>query len=69
MGLYRSFRRTTKPSDFFVKASTTVIDIVTKPSTPLLVEAANRGCRNVGGAAMVTAQTKAILKFFGVDVA
>lgn len=47
--------------------STTVIDIVTKPSTPLLIEAERRGCRNVGGAAMVAAQTRAILKFFGVD--
>lgn len=47
--------------------STTVIDIVTKPSTPLLVEAERRGCRNVGGAAMVAAQTRAILTFFGVE--
>ncbi|HEX2727162.1 MAG TPA: shikimate dehydrogenase [Beijerinckiaceae bacterium] len=43
---------------------TVVVDIVTKPSTPLLEEAARRGCRHVGGAAMVAAQTDAMLRFF-----
>jgi len=37
---------------------------VTRPSTPLLREAARRGCPHVGGSAMVAAQTKAILRFF-----
>ena len=45
---------------------TVVVDIVTKPSTPLLEEAARRGCLHAGGAAMVTSQTKAILRFLGL---
>ncbi len=47
-----------------LSARTAVVDIVTKPSTPLLEEAAKRGCRYVGGSAMVEAQTNAILRFF-----
>jgi shikimate dehydrogenase len=46
-------------------AATSVIDIVTKPTTPLLAAAARAGCRHVGGAAMVAAQTAAILAFLG----
>jgi shikimate dehydrogenase len=45
--------------------ATAVVDIVTKPSTPLLDAAARIGCRHAGGAAMVVAQTAAILAFFG----
>lgn len=48
-----------------LSGGTAVVDIVTKPSTPLLEEAARRGCRNAGGAAMVAAQTTAILRFLG----
>lgn len=44
---------------------TAVIDIVTRPETPLLRAAAARGCRHAGGTAMVAAQTKAILTFLG----
>jgi shikimate dehydrogenase len=46
-------------------AATSVIDIVTEPTTPLLAAAARAGCRHVGGAAMVAAQTAAILAFLG----
>lgn len=46
-------------------ARTAVVDIVTRPTTPLLEEAARRGCRHAGGGAMVAAQTRAILGFFG----
>lgn len=45
--------------------ATSVIDIVTKPATPLLDAAAKAGCRHAGGAAMVAAQTTAILAFLG----
>jgi len=44
-------------------AATSVVDIVTKPTTPLLAAAVAAGCRHVGGAAMVAAQTEAILAF------
>ena len=44
---------------------TAVVDIVTKPDTPLLQAAASKGCLHVGGAAMVAAQTRAILSYFG----
>jgi shikimate dehydrogenase len=47
-------------------ATTAVVDIVTRPSTPLIEEAQRRGCRHAGGAAMVTAQTEAMLRFFGL---
>ena len=46
--------------------STSVIDIVTRPATPLLVAAAKAGCRHAGGAVMVAAQTTAILAFLGL---
>jgi shikimate dehydrogenase len=46
--------------------ATTVIDIVTRPGTLLLREAQARGCRCAGGAAMVAAQTEAIIAFFGL---
>lgn len=49
-----------------LSAHTAVVDIVTKPSTPLLEEAAKRGCRHAGGSAMVAAQTDAMLRFFGL---
>ncbi len=49
--------------------NTAVVDIVTKPDTPLLRAAAALGCRHAGGAAMVAAQTKAILRFLGFDPA
>ena len=44
-------------------AATSVVDIVTKPTPPLLAAAVAAGCRHVGGAAMVAAQTEAILAF------
>lgn len=44
---------------------TAVIDIVTRPDTPLLRAAARIGCPHAGGSAMVLAQTKAILSFLG----
>lgn len=44
---------------------TAVIDIVTRPETPLLRAAARIGCPHAGGGAMVLAQTKAILSFLG----
>lgn len=47
---------------------TAVVDIVTKPMTPLLEAAAARGCRHAGGGAMVAAQTRAILGFLGFPV-
>jgi shikimate dehydrogenase len=50
-------------------AATAVIDIVTRPSTPLLEEAQRRGCRHAGGAVMVAAQTEAMLRFFGLSAA
>ncbi|KRE09275.1 hypothetical protein ASE63_21425 [Bosea sp. Root381] len=50
-----------------LSASTAVIDIVTKPETPLQQAAARLGCRHAGGSAMVAAQTKAILRFLGFD--
>ncbi len=46
-------------------ASTTVVDIVTRPGTALLRDAEARGCRCTGGGAMVAAQTEAIIAFFG----
>jgi shikimate dehydrogenase len=49
-----------------LSAATTVVDIVTRPSTPLLEEARRRGCRHAGGTAMVAAQTGAMLDFFGL---
>lgn len=50
-------------------ARTAVVDIVTKPTTPLLRAAAALGCPHAGGAAMVAAQTRAILGFLGFAVA
>ena len=50
-----------------LSARTVVVDIVTKPATPLLQAAARLGCRHTGGAAMVAAQTRAILRFLGFD--
>jgi shikimate dehydrogenase len=47
-------------------AATSVVDIVTRPTTPLLEAAAAAGCRHTGGAAMVAAQTEAILAFLGL---
>jgi len=44
---------------------TAVVDIVTKPETALLRAAARIGCPHAGGAAMVEAQTRAILEFLG----
>lgn len=44
---------------------TAVVDIVTRSETPLLRAAAEAGCPHAGGAAMVLAQTKAILSFLG----
>lgn len=52
-----------------LSASTAVVDIVTKPETPLQQAAARLGCRHAGGSAMVAAQTKAILRFLGFDPA
>jgi shikimate dehydrogenase len=47
--------------------STSIVDIVTRPEgTPLLAAAARAGCRHAGGAAMVAAQTAAIIEFFGL---
>ena len=44
-----------------------VADIVPSPEvTPLLAAARNSGCRTMDGAAMVTGQTDAILRFFGL---
>lgn len=48
-----------------LKPQTAVIDIVTRPDTPLLRAAARIGCPHAGGGAMVQAQTKAILGFLG----
>jgi shikimate dehydrogenase len=48
-----------------LSSATAVVDIVTRPDTPLQRAAAARGCLTAGGAAMVAAQTKAILRFFG----
>jgi len=48
-----------------LSARTAVVDIVTKPATPLLKAAAALGCPHTGGAAMVAAQTRAILNFLG----
>lgn len=48
-----------------LEPGTTVIDIVTKPTTPLLLAAERRGCRTAGGGAMVQAQTAAIADFLG----
>ncbi|TCR68585.1 shikimate dehydrogenase [Bosea sp. BK604] len=48
-----------------LKPHTAVIDIVTRPETPLLRGAARLGCPHAGGGAMVQAQTKAILGFLG----
>lgn len=45
--------------------ATTVVDIVTRPGTALLRAAEARGCRCAGGGAMVSAQTEAIIAFFG----
>lgn len=50
-----------------LSSRTAVVDIVTKPSTPLLQAAAERGCRHAGGGAMVAAQTVAILSYLGFD--
>ena len=47
-------------------AGTSVVDIVTRPTTPLLAAAARAGCRHTGGAAMVAAQAAAILAFIGL---
>jgi shikimate dehydrogenase len=44
---------------------TTVIDIVTRPDTPLLRSAAQIGCRCASGGEMVKAQTRAILSYLG----
>ncbi len=43
-----------------------VVDIVTRPATALLEAARRAGCRAVGGAAMVAAQTEAIVEFLGI---
>jgi shikimate dehydrogenase len=48
-----------------LSSRTTVIDIVTRPETPLLRAAAQRGCLHAGGGAMVQAQATAILGFLG----
>jgi shikimate dehydrogenase len=48
-----------------LEPGTAVIDIVTKPATPLLLAAERRGCRTAGGGAMVQAQTAAIAEFLG----
>ncbi|MDP3411491.1 shikimate dehydrogenase [Bosea sp. (in: a-proteobacteria)] len=48
-----------------LSSRTAVVDIVTKPATPLLQAAAALGCRHAGGGAMVAAQTAAILHFLG----
>ena len=44
--------------------ATSVVDIVTRPGTALIAAAAAAGCRHAGGAAMVAAQTEAMLAFF-----
>lgn len=51
-----------------LSARTAVVDIVTTPQTPLLRAAADYGCPHAGGAAMVAAQTRAILGFLGFAV-
>ena len=48
-------------------AATSIVDIVTRPTTPLLAAAERAGCRHAGGAAMVAAQTAAILSFLGLE--
>jgi len=48
-----------------LSSRTAVVDIVTKPETALLRAAARIGCSHAGGAAMVQAQTKAIMAFLG----
>jgi shikimate dehydrogenase len=47
-------------------AATSVVDIVTRPTTPLIAAAERAGCRHAGGAAMVAAQSAAILAFLGL---
>lgn len=41
-----------------------VYDIVNRPDTPLLQEAARRGCRVEGGRSMVLAQIPLVLRWF-----
>lgn len=48
-----------------LSSRTTVIDIVTRPETPLLRAAAQKGCLHAAGGAMVQAQATAIIKFLG----
>lgn len=53
-----------------LRASTAVIDIVTRPEgTALLAAARAAGCRHADGSAMVAAQTAAMLAFFRLDAA
>ncbi|BDA86485.1 shikimate dehydrogenase [Aureimonas sp. SA4125] len=47
-------------------AGVAVVDIVTRPTTPLLDAARRLGCRHAGGAAMVAAQTSAIIDFLQI---
>ncbi|GGD33751.1 shikimate dehydrogenase family protein [Aureimonas glaciei] len=47
-------------------AGVAVVDIVTRPTTPLLDAARRLGCRHAGGAAMVAAQTAAIIDFLQI---
>ncbi|WP_082666496.1 shikimate dehydrogenase [Aureimonas sp. AU4] len=50
-----------------LRAELAVVDIVTRPETALLQAAARAGCRAAGGAAMVAAQTAAIVDFLGLE--
>lgn len=49
-----------------LRADLAVVDIVTRPATALLQAAERAGCRHAGGAAMVAAQTAAIVDFLGL---
>lgn len=47
--------------------ATTVAEVVVQPAmTPLLLHAAARGCRTVGGAEMLKPQPKLVAEFFGL---
>ena len=49
-------------------ATTSIVDIVTRPEgTALLAAAARIGCRHAGGGAMIAAQGAAMLAFFGLS--
>ncbi|KQT44565.1 hypothetical protein ASG43_14680 [Aureimonas sp. Leaf454] len=49
-----------------LRSDLAVVDIVTRPTTQLLEAARGLGCRHAGGAAMVAAQTTAIIDFLQI---